>query len=276
MKRNLLIILILVISLAVGYLAFRLYWSTPKISYNFSNAPRSSGFALLNDNKLTGLKIYLGKTDSPKIPSLKLENKESSLELASSILGENSFKKVSPKPPTSPNSPNEFVTWQNFLPSLDLQYQLQDDGLRSEMVLKDNTLGVKAVKEHTLFTIPFYLTLNNAVPRSDIEGNLTPLFLDSKSGEYRFHLEKPIIRDANGAVSEVNWSLKALDDSTSTSLSANQQPETKDQRPKTNDQSIQYLLTLELPRAWLADKTRSYPVTMVSNIIRNAEKAFEK
>ncbi len=258
MKRNLLIILILVISLAVGYLAFRLYWSAPKISYNFSNAPRSSGFALLNDNKLTGLKIYLGKIDSPKIPSLRLEAKEGSLDLSMSNVGENEFKKLSGKdiPETynlKPETSKDLILWSNTLPSLDIYYNLQDDGLRSEIILKENTLGVKAVKEHSLFTIPFYLTLNNAVPRSDIEGNLTPLFLDSKSGEYRFHMEKPVIRDSNGATSEVNWSLKALDDSAS-----------------------QYLLTLELPRAWLADKTRSYPVTMVSNIIRNAEKAFEK
>ena len=145
----------------------------------------------------------------------------------------------------------DLILWSNALPSLDLQYNLQDDGLRSEIILKENTLAGKAVKEHTLFTIPFYITLNNVVPRSDMEGELTPLFMDSKSGEYRFHMEKPILRDTKGDISEASWSLAF-----------------------NSDQSTQYLFTLTLPREWLADKTRSYPVTMVSNIVRNTESAF--
>ena len=253
MKNKLLLtILILIILLGSAYYFF-IYTprtSVPKPTYIFNPAPSSSGYTYINENKVTGMKIYLGKTDSPRIPSLRLEAKEGSLDLSMSNVGENEFKKVKPET-------KDLITWSNALPSLDIQYNLQDDGLRSEIILKDNTLSQKAVKEHTLFTIPFYLTVANVVPRSDMEGNLTPLFMDSKSGEYRFHMEKPVLRDSKGAISEASWSLKALTD-----------------QPTSDQPTTQYLLTLELPRAWLYEKDRSYPVTMVSNIIRNTDSAF--
>ena len=253
-NRKLLLILLRAALLGSAYYFF-IYSpssSTPKPTYIFNPAPSSSGYTYVNENKVTGMKIYLGKKDSPRIPSLRLEAKEGSLDLSMSNVGENEFKKVKPE-----TKDHDVVLWSNALPSLDLQYNLQDDGLRSEIILKENTLSQKAVKEHTLFTIPFYLTLNNVVLRRDMEGNLTPLFMDSKSGEYRFHMEKPVLRDSKGAISEASWSLKALTD-----------------QPTSDQPTTQYLLTLELPRAWLYEKDRSYPVTMVSNIIRNTDSAF--
>src|SRR3990167_4297304 len=97
MKNKLLLtILILIILLGSSYYFF-IYSpnsSTPKPTYLFNPAPSSSGYTYVNENKLTGLKIYLGKKDSPRIPSLRLEAKEGSLDLSMSNVGENEFKKV--------------------------------------------------------------------------------------------------------------------------------------------------------------------------------------
>src|SRR3989338_5251232 len=90
----------LIIIFSFSFLIFNLFRPSltslisPKISYIFNPAPSSSGHAYVNENKLTGLKIYLGKKDSPRIPSLRLEAKEGSLDLSMSNVGESGFKKT--------------------------------------------------------------------------------------------------------------------------------------------------------------------------------------
>src|SRR3990167_6593600 len=100
-------------------------------------------------------------------------------------------------------------------------------------------------------------------------------------------METPYIVDAKGTRYEsVEFELRPLDVASIRSPLAEvqgvtlrnligkvfaQEPTTNDQRPTTGSR---YLLVLKLPREWLADKERAYPVIIDPTITHNTQTAF--
>src|SRR3990167_425189 len=284
-----LLALIIALTVTFGYLALRpsltslisrisRKWqnlSAPKIEYTFKSAPSKSGFALLNENKVNGFNVLLGKRDNPKLAEARFEVKDSWVDFSLIYnIGKSEFKKVSPT-----SGFKDLITWENVLPSVDIQYQMKDDGLKEDIILKDKTLAQKAVDDHELFTLPFYLTTYNVVPRYDLNGKLAPVFIDSKTGEYRFHMETPYIVDANGARYEsVEFELKPLDLALlpSSNLSDLSPLGNLIGQAHTQEQSTgsRCLLVLKLPREWLTDPSRAYPVIIDPTVTHNTQTAF--
>ncbi|MBI3384566.1 LamG domain-containing protein, partial [Candidatus Gottesmanbacteria bacterium] len=169
--------------------------TAPKIDYSFKLAPSKSGFSLLNENKRAGFSVLLAKSDNPKIPQARFEVESSWLEfgLHTSILniGGETYKKTN-------DAGRDLMIWKNAIKSGDVTYQIKPDGLKEEIVLKDKSLVEKAIYSHEPLVIPFNLTTSGVKPKNDLSGKLAPVFYDSNSGEYRFHLEKPFMVDAKG------------------------------------------------------------------------------
>src|SRR3989338_6950138 len=265
----------------------------PKVEYTFKEAPSRSGFKLLNENKRDGFKVLLGRSDNPKTPEARFEVKDSWLDftLATNV-GESEFKKVTssdviPSPDsvgiegTLANASNkDKVLWSNVLPSTDITYQVTDKGLKEEVIIKDSSQAEKAIKEHERYEFPFYITTYNVVPRYDVNGKLSPVFMDSKTGEYRFHIEKPFLIDAKGErYDSLEYELKPLDVALIRSPLALLQGVTLRnligkvfaQEPTTGSR---YLLSINLPRDWMTDKTRAYPVILDPTVTHNTSALF--
>lgn len=190
----------------------------PPISYSFKTAPASSGYALVNDNKESaGFTTFLNKLSTPKVPNARFEVKDASVDV--SMTG---------------------------VSSTDVNSQIKADGLSQDIMIKDATQASKAIKARERYTLTFPLNTKNVVPRSDIDGNLTPIFMDAKTKEYRFHVKIPVLVDAKGQTYPIPYTLSPSP----------------------------YTLTLELPREWIADGARSFPIRITSGIFYNQERAF--
>ena len=122
--------------------------------------------------------------------------------------------------------------------------------MSQEVVIKDNALAAKAIKARERYLLTLPLNTKNVVPRRDIEGKLTPIFMDAKTKEYRFHMSLPVMVDAKGQT--FPFSLIEL----------------------TPQPSNTYALSLELPREWITDASRSFPIRIKSGVFYNQQTAF--
>lgn len=216
---------------------------TPSINYTFKTAPQKSGYVLVNDNKeAANFTAFLAKSNTALVPSARFLVKDASVDLSlTNSQGKSGFKKA-----------NDIITWESIFPSTDIKYQIKADGLSQDVVIKDASFAAKAIKGRERYTISLFLNTKNVVPRRDIDGNLTPIFMDSKTKEYRFHLETPLIIDGKGQIFPLSLAeLKPSTDGT-------------------------YELNLELPREWMTDVKRLYPVRVTSGIFYNRETAFNE
>ncbi len=225
----------------------------PPISYSFKTAPQKSGYVLVNDNKESAnFTSFVAKSNSAFTPSARFEVKDASVDLSfSESKGKTGFKKA-----------NGVIAWENTFPSTDVIYQIKADGLSQEVVIKDNALAAKAIKARERYTLTLPLNTKNVVPRRDIDGNLTPIFMDSKTKEYRFHMSPPVLVDAKGQT--YPFSLVELKEDVIA-------------RNETTKQSQQsYTLSLELPREWITDASRSFPIRIKSGVFYNQQTAFSE
>lgn len=214
---------------------------TPSITYTFKTAPQKSGYVLVNDNKESAnFTSYVAKSNSAFTPSARFEVKDASVDFSlANSQGKMGFKKA-----------NDIITWENILPSVDVRYQVKADGLSQDIVIKDSSVAARAIKGRERYTASLFLNTKNVVPRRDIDGNLTPIFMDAKTKEYRFHLETPLIIDGKGQLFPLSLAeLKPSTDGT-------------------------YELNLELPREWITDVKRVFPIRVTSGIFYNRETAF--
>ena len=215
----------------------------PPISYSFKTAPQKSGYVLVNDNKESAnFTSFVAKSNSAFTPSARFEVKDASVDLSfSESKGKTGFKKA-----------NGVIAWENTFPSTDVIYQIKADGLSQEVVIKDNALAAKAIKARERYTLTLPLNTKNVVPRRDIDGNLTPIFMDSKTKEYRFHMSPPVLVDAKGQTFPFSV------------IELIPQP------------SNTYALSLTLPREWITDASRSFPIRIKSGVFYNQQTAFSE
>ena len=80
--------------------------------------------------------------------------------------------------------------------------------------------------------------------------------MDAKTNEYRFHMEKPFLLDAKGVRYDLEYDLKF-----------------KTQNSKLKIDS-QYDLSVQLPRDWMTDSSRAYPVILDPTVTHNTQTAF--
>ena len=208
----------------------------PPVNYTFKTAPRNSGYALLNDNKdSANFTVLVGKNNTQRIPSARFEVMDAAVEFSlSDSQGKTGFQ-----------SANNVVTWEDVLPSTDVRYRILADGLKEELVIKDRFQAERALKGRERYTFSFPLHTKGVSPRKDIAGKLTPVFMDAKTKEYRFHIEKPFLIDAKGARYDLEYEL-------------------------TSDT----VLSLTLPREWMTDSSRVYPVILDPTVTHNTQTAF--
>ena len=215
----------------------------PPISFTFKTAPQKSGYVLLNDNKeAANFTTYLAKSNSAFVPSARFEVKDASVDFSlADSQGKTGFKKA-----------NDVVTWENVLPSTDVTFQIKADGLSQDIMIKDSAQAAKAIKARERYMLTVPLNTKNVVPRRDIEGKLTPIFMDSKTKEYRFHMSLPVMVDAKGQT--YPFSVIEL----------------------TPQPSNTYALSLTLPREWITDASRSFPIRIKSGFFYNQQTAFNE
>ncbi|MBI4973078.1 hypothetical protein HZC27_00495 [Candidatus Roizmanbacteria bacterium] len=225
----------------------------PPVNYTFKTAPQESGYVLVNDNKdAANFTTYLAKSNSAFVPSARFEVKDASVDFSlADSQGKTGFKKA-----------NDVVTWENVLPSTDVTFQIKTDGLSQDIVIKDGSLANKAIQARERYMLTLPLNTKNVVPRRDIEGKLTPIFMDAKTKEYRFHMNPPVLVDAKGQT--YPFSLVELKENVIARSEATKQ----------SQQS--YILNLELPREWITDTSRSFPIRITSGIFYNQQTAFNE
>lgn len=222
----------------------------PPVNYIFKTAPQKSGYVLVNDNKESAnFTSYVAKSNSAFAPSARFEVKDASVDLSfSESKGKKGFVVI---PSGAEGSLNKnTVTWENTFPSTDVTFQIKADGLSQEVVIKDGALAAKAMKDRERYILTLPLNTKNVVPRRDIEGKLTPIFMDAKTKEYRFHMSPPILVDAKGQTFPFSVIELTAKDATS------------------------YTLSLELPREWITDASRSFPIRIKSGFFYNQPMAF--
>ncbi len=262
--------------------------TAPKVNYGFKSAPGKSGFALLNENKAVGFNVLLASSANPKTPQARFEvdNDWIDFGLHPSIIS--NLIEAYKKERSGGGTNKEVITWKNAIPSSDISYQIKADGLKEEIILKDKNPAVAAVQNHELLTLPFNVTLNGVVPRKDLSGKLGGVFVDSKTGEYRFHIEKPYLADAKGArYDSVEFEMRPVEVAQVSSpglsdlgylsnLSKILNPVyAADSQPrKDSPYEARYVLVLKLPREWLADPNRAYPIILDPTITHNTQTAF--
>jgi hypothetical protein len=209
----------------------------PPVSYTFKPAPRKSGYALVNDNKESAnFTSYVAKSGSAFTPSARFEVKDSSVDFSlAGSQGKTGFKKS-----------DGAVTWENSFPSTDVTFQIKADGLSQEIIIKDRSAAAKAIKDREKYLLTLSLEVKNLIPRRNMEGNLVPVFMDAKTKEYRLHFPTPVLVDAKGQVYPISYSLS----------------------------SAPHILILGLPREWITDASRAFPLRVKSGVFHNREKAF--
>ncbi|MBI4973079.1 LamG domain-containing protein, partial [Candidatus Roizmanbacteria bacterium] len=220
----------------------------PPVNYSFKSAPFNSGYTLFNDNKESAnFTVLVGKNSTPKVPSARFEVKDASVDFSlANSQGKTGFQSV-----------KDVVTWQNVLPSTDVRYKILPDGLKEEFIIKDKSQAEKTLKGHERYTFSFPLNTKNVFPRKDIAGKLTPVFMDEKTKEYRFHMEKPFLLDAKGVRFDLEYNLDVIASEAKQSIESNS-----------------YTLSVTLPREWMTDSSRAYPVILDPTVTHNTQTAF--
>ena len=149
----------------------------------------------------------------------------------------------------------EFTTSQNnILP----QYQILANGLKENIII--NKIPTTNQFQSTLKVTNADIYTNNE--------NL-PVFLDPKTKQYLFHVQKPYAFDAKGnktfAVSYQLSNVPAKKPSHSIPLIS--------ALTKANS-SATYTLTLKVDSSWLFDPKRAYPITIDPTVIHNKQSDF--
>src|SRR3990167_9172756 len=243
----------------------------PKISYNFTTAAKSTGFALENQNRVNGFAMLLSAIDKPTVPSGKFSVAASSIGFAlTNASGKDSYQR------TTANGRDQ-VTWTDALPDTDIVYTVHDYGLKEDIILKSSKTAAQLLKDRTRYQLFYDLTVTNAKPRLGVDGQFAPVFVDNITNEYRFHLEPPTMVDAKGVrYNALKYNLRPVTGITEkpvpiTTLASwgvvgrgYAQENTSDggRMDSSEVKGSRYRLVIELPRDWLADKNRAYPVTL--------------
>lgn len=250
-----------------------------KIDYSFHKAPEATGFALLNQNKAGGFTILLGKRDTPAIPQARFEVGKSSIEFSlvqhhSDGAGYTTTKVALAK------EQKEQVKWTNVLFDTDIAYQVQPDGLKEDIIFTTPSIAQQAINDRERLIIFFDVTTLGVFPKKTFD-NRGVIFADSLTGGYRFHLEQPYLVDANGTRYDgLAYSLVPVENPIGTTELEKKiariinpvyaaQPQ-----PKQTIPGRKYRLILTLPREWLTDPKRVYPVTLDPTVTHNTQTAF--
>jgi hypothetical protein len=146
-------------------------------------------------------------------------------------------------------------------------YQVEANRIKEEIILDSpTTIHQPLTTPLTTTNLDIYLTPDNL-----------PVFFDSKTGGYRFHIEAPFAIDAAGSKTyAASYQLKSKANPP-TSLLYPQLPDSlilmaKPVKVSTPDQ--QYVLELTVDPAWLNHPDRVYPVTIDPTITHDTQGEF--
>lgn len=137
------------------------------------------------------------------------------------------------------------ITFANVRPGTDLRYQIIENGVKEEMILRDRSA---VTKNYT-----FSLNLKNAEPKKVSQNIYTYYFLKKGTTEYAFHMEKPFMVDAKGIQNDDIQVFIRPDE-------------------KIKDK---YFVVLKPDKNWLQDEARAFPVTIDPTFVHNAQAQFD-
>ena len=209
------------------------------------------GFTAINKHNQAGPKItstprhsiYLYETTSP-IFSAKIGTKDSTTPY---IIFNNkdqssvSFSLNNSNSKSVQNNANQ-ITFKEAQPNTDVIYSTTPNGIKEEIIIQKATSSA----EYT-----FNLTTSGAHPRKIGTEIYSPFFFDDKNN-YQFHFEKPFAIDAKG---------NRTDD---VSMNLRQSKENKNT----------YQVQLIVPKKWLNDKSRKFPVTVDPTVVHDTTSEF--
>jgi hypothetical protein len=200
--------------------------------------PAQTNTNYLYQSSSKGFAVYLGNRSSKQIPQVKFAVANSSIDFSPENNGSNQAKLE--------KKDDKSIIYKNVYPDVDLVYTLIDKGVKEEIIINNQ----QSVINNPQFT--FKLNLKNAVLQKDLMNDSIITFVDSISGNYLFHFEKPFMIDAGGNRSD-NVTLKIQRSSESNSVNLND----------TNRTSFHILIMPD--NNWL--KTAIYPVVIDPTIV---------
>ena len=167
-----------------------------------SPAPIDTNYLYQSINQ--GFAVYIGNHSKKQSPEIKfaVENSSIYFKPEGGIYDQTKLTKQNEKS----------IVYKNVSPGVDFLYTLIKNGIKEEIIINNQQAAVN----NPQFT--FKLNLKNAVPQEDLMNDSAVTFVDSVSGNYLFHFEKPFMIDAGGNRSD-NVQLKIQRSSVSDSVS---------------------------------------------------------
>ncbi|MGI5825810.1 MAG: LamG-like jellyroll fold domain-containing protein [Patescibacteria group bacterium] len=158
---------------------------------------------------------------------------------------------------------------------VEARYQAQENGLKEEIVLRQKPGNNEFSTE---------ITVDNLIIKTTNSG--IPVFFDSKTKEYQFHLEKPYAYDAKGEVTYgVSYSLSPKKATNIDAFKPLNVLGTKDSNATkktllgellpTPENTTEYILTTTIDPDWLHDPKRVYPVIIDPTVIHDTTGEFD-
>ncbi|MEI7426123.1 MAG: LamG domain-containing protein [Candidatus Moraniibacteriota bacterium] len=179
----------------------------------------------------------------------------------------------------STNNKNQ-LTIPNILPDTDLTYQIIDNGLKEDIVLKNkDALGTDRKPQYQ-----FTLKSDNVEPIEIAKGIYSPAFQNKTTKEYAFHFLRPVMIDANGAESdEILMQIKGdgRDEALPRLESTNTQDEAKmgnqdEALPRlySDGGEVKYTIILKPSPEWLNSKDRKFPIRIDPSLVHDESSEF--
>jgi hypothetical protein len=156
-----------------------------------------------------------------------------------------------------------FVTSKN---NTEAQYQTLDNGLKENLIIKKTPTTNQFVSSFKTTNAEVYLNSSQL-----------PVFLDPKTKEYLFHVQKPYAFDAAGnktyAITYQLFSLNKNASSPSPTPTVKSPLFLLNTLKKTN-QNSSYQLVVKVDSNWLFSKDRVYPITIDPTIVHDTQSEF--
>jgi hypothetical protein len=149
--------------------------------------------------------------------------------------------------------------------TIEPQYQVLSNGIKENLIL------------HQIpNTNEFASTIKTSNADLYFNAENLPVFLDSKTKEYLFHIQKPYAFDANGnRTYAVTYQIQGKGGFPYPSLSNSSKSSLPLLSKLTkSDPQKSYTLVLKVDSQWLFDKSRAYPITIDPTIVHDTQSEF--
>jgi len=238
------------LSLGIIFLAILMYIFRQKPTNGFLKAPLFSGWAYRSVFSDPSMMAY-AKNDS-SLATVNFQYKESAVEFALPL--DNT---------TIGTDKNNSVVFSTPNSSIQVKYTNLSNGIKEDIILNQRPTNSQ-----------FISTLKTRNAEIYLNSDKLPVFVDPKTKQYLFHVQKPYAIDAKGHKTfAVTYQLLK-----------NNEP-LKSQTPKNIaslldgliplDLTATYSISLKVDPSWLFDPKRSYPITIDPTVVHDTQAEFE-